>query len=65
VLVKIDVEGAEGQVMEGGERFFAEIKPFIIIECFEPERLLLFQESGYRIEPLEENGHFLLMPNEV
>jgi FkbM family methyltransferase len=46
VLVKIDVVGAEGQVMEGGERFFAEIKPFIIIECFEPERLLWFQEAG-------------------
>jgi FkbM family methyltransferase len=39
VLVKIDVEDAEGQVLEGGERFFAEIKPFIIMECFKPERL--------------------------
>lgn len=65
VLVKIDVEGAESQVLEGGERFFAEAKPFIIMECFEPDRLQWFQEAGYRVEPLEENGNYLLMPNEV
>lgn len=65
VLVKIDVEGAEGQVLEGGQSFFSEIKPFIIMECFEPERLQWFQEAGYRVEPLEENGNFLLMPNEA
>ncbi len=63
VLVKIDVEGAEGQVMEGGQRFFTEIKPRIIIECFEPDRLHWFETIGYRIEPLEENGNFMLLPH--
>lgn len=65
VLVKIDVEGAVGQVLEGGQRFFAQIKPFIIIECFVPALLQWFEAIGYRIESLEENGNFMLLPNEI
>lgn len=62
VLIKIDVEGAESLVFDGGSQFFAVIKPWMIIECFNPASLNRFQELGYRIESLDENGNFLLMP---
>jgi FkbM family methyltransferase len=31
-LIKIDVEGAEGHVLEGGERILSEVKPIILCE---------------------------------
>lgn len=62
VMIKIDVEGAEDQVFEGGSRFFAELQPITFIECFEPSRLYPFQRLGYEITVLDANGNFLLMP---
>ena len=62
VMVKIDVEGAEGDVFKGGKRFFKEVLPFVLVECFEESRLAFFDQFDYSIEPLAENCNYLLLP---
>ena len=62
VVLKIDVEGAEELVFQGGRRFFREVRPWMIVECFEPRQLDWLAGLGYEIEPLDENGNFLLTP---
>jgi FkbM family methyltransferase len=62
VVLKIDVEGAEDLVFQGGRRFFREVRPWMIVECFEPRKLDWLAELGHEIEPLDENGNFLLTP---
>ena len=66
ILIKIDVEGAEGKVFEGGKELITHIHvPFILME-FTPSYLKLygtnskqflqmFINNGYRISPF----HFL------
>jgi len=62
VVLKIDVEGAEELVFQGGRTFFREVRPWMIVECFEPRQLDWLAELGYGLEPLDENGNFLLTP---
>jgi FkbM family methyltransferase len=62
VMVKIDVEGAEVAVFEGARRFFTQVSPFVLVECFERSRLDYFHEIGYSIHPLPENCNYLLSP---
>jgi FkbM family methyltransferase len=62
VALKIDVEGAEELVFQGGRKFFREVRPWIIVECFEPRQLDWLAELGYGLEPLDENGNFVLTP---
>lgn len=62
VFVKIDVEDAEDKVFMGGQAFFRDVMPFVLVECFEAERLSLFRHLGYAIRPLQENSNYLLMP---
>ena len=50
-LVKIDVEGHEIEVLDGGRNILSEKKPLLIIESFPPKQttvLSLLHELGYR-----------------
>ena len=62
VLIKIDVEGGEGKVIEGGIEFITKYHvPLIFMEFFQktlklhdtdPEQLLqMFEKNGYKISP--------------
>ena len=62
VVLKIDVEGAEELVFQGVLRFIKEVRPWMIVECFEPRQLDWLAELGYEIETLDEKGNFLLTP---
>ena len=62
VVVKIDVEGAEEWVFLGGQRFFQEVLPWVIVECFDPRHLSGLAEIGYQTESLDKNGNYLLTP---
>ena len=58
-LVKMDVEGAEGRVLEGGGETFQRYQPMILIEL-NPEALQPFGASaGSLISTLEEWGYRL------
>ncbi|MCS5694241.1 FkbM family methyltransferase [Cyanobium sp. FGCU-6] len=62
VFVKIDVEDAEDKIFAGGQAFFADVMPYVLVECFDVERLSLFRCLGYAIKPLQENSNYLLTP---
>jgi FkbM family methyltransferase len=62
VLIKIDVEGAEGSVFAGAMDLIRQNLPVIIVECFEPSKLAVMEALGYTIRSLEENGNYLLTP---
>ena len=62
VVVKIDVEGAEELVFRGGQHFFSEVMPWVIVECFDSSCLDSFRRLGYQVEPTGENENFLLTP---
>jgi len=64
VLVKIDVEGAERLVLQGGRKFIERHRPLILIECFDAERLGILHHDHYLRTTLDENGNFLLIPEE-
>ena len=62
VVIKIDVEGAEELVLRGGQHFFSEVMPWVIVECFDLKCLNFLLRLGYQVEPAGENGNFLLTP---
>jgi FkbM family methyltransferase len=66
-FVKIDVEGAEGQVLEGMRETIASSKPTIFLECSDIGRLAswsLLHQIGYRclrattLHPIESFGDY-------
>jgi FkbM family methyltransferase len=68
VLVKMDVEGAEYQVLLGMRRILQSVRPWIIFEAITPHALEecseLLRESNYAVKPLRD-GNFLGTPNTV
>ena len=49
VIVKIDVEGAELRVLQGGRRLLTERRPILLLEIFgdRPQTFALLEEFGY------------------
>jgi FkbM family methyltransferase len=62
-LIKIDVEGHEVEVLQGGRNTLIEAKPLLIIESFPPKLqtvLSLLHEIGYR--SLDADRHAFISP---
>lgn len=63
-IIKIDVEGSEKMVLEGGQEFFQQQAPLIVIELWREEERRKFSESvidlltqwGYRLYGIDQNG---------
>jgi FkbM family methyltransferase len=64
IFLKIDVEGAEGDVLEGGRAFVQKFRPVMIVECFETKSLEPVRGMNYAAFDLRENGNILLIPRE-
>ena len=63
-LIKIDVEGHEVEVLEGGRDTLTKIKPLLILESFPPKQhtvLSLLQELGYK--SIDADRHASINPN--
>lgn len=61
-LMKIDVEGVEHLIMQGGKLFFETQRPTIIIETANAALLKQFHALGYTVFRID-SGNFLLAPN--
>jgi FkbM family methyltransferase len=61
-LIKIDVEGAEMDVLAGGMQFIESIKPHILMESFDREGVSALEAMGYTSQVLDENHNYLLSP---
>ena len=62
-LIKIDVEGHEVEVLDGGKNTLTKIKPLLILESFPPKQrtiLSLLQEIGYKF--LDADRHASINP---
>jgi len=63
VVVKIDVEGAELDVIKGGQAFLKKISPTLIIECTNPSKIKSFlKQFGYTFEKLY-GSYFIFYKN--
>ncbi|GIV64148.1 MAG: hypothetical protein KatS3mg045_1487 [Bellilinea sp.] len=63
--IKIDVEGAELEVLEGAKRILEVYRPTIICESFNEKELGNFLESfAYKINKIAEERNYLCIPNE-
>ena len=63
-LIKIDVEGHEVEVLEGGRNTLTKIKPLLIVESFPPKQhtvLSILQELGYK--SIDADHHASIKPN--
>ena len=63
-LIKIDVEGHEVDVLQGGRNTITNIKPILIIESFPPKQstvLSILQEFGYKL--MDADRHAPINPN--
>lgn len=65
VLVKIDVEGAEREVLSGAAAFTRRFRPLYIVETFSVRNLDGLLEAGYGAYALREEGNHLLVPCEL
>ena len=59
-LVKIDVEGAELEVLEGGRGVLGAIKPLLVVECVAEATSLYGHSVGQVWEQLDELGYEVL-----
>lgn len=62
-LIKIDVEGAEIDVVAGGIDFIRRVKPIILMESFDRMAITQLETMGYTSKALGENHNYLLMPS--
>lgn len=66
ILLKMDVEGAEDRALAGARGVLRELRPVIILECFDIARMeWLRRDLGYEIHDLHEKGNYLLLPAEL
>ena len=65
LLIKIDVEGAEDQVLRGASRILREVRPILFIECFERHKLTCLSDFNYQLLDLQEGGNWLAFPEEL
>lgn len=65
ILMKMDVEGAEEQALQGARNLLQEARPVIILECFDRSRINWLTQLDYAIHDLEEKGNYALIPNEM
>jgi FkbM family methyltransferase len=64
VVVKVDVEGAEAEVLAGAREFIRRFRPLFLMECFDRENLRVLRELDYVFFDLRENANYLLAPRE-
>ncbi len=64
MVIKIDVEGAENQVLAGARRILEQVRPIIFIECFATTKMALLKELGYRLYDLQEGSNWIAIPDE-
>lgn len=59
-LVKIDVEGHEREVLEGGRYFFQNYKiKGVVFECFSNGQVFdFFEKNGYKVGKISENNYW-------
>lgn len=63
-LVKIDVEGAEAEVLAGAKAFIDRVRPLVVVECFDLKNLSRLVDTGYVGYMLPENHNYLMVPRE-
>lgn len=68
LMLKIDVEGHEASVLEGGLSFFARLRPVIIIEIDKKSSSISrlkkwFTDQNYRVYAITKTGYFALSPD--
>lgn len=62
LVLKIDVEGAEKLVIEGGWQLIEQCLPIIFIEQLNDASLQKFKKLGYQWSQIDGNQNLLLMP---
>jgi FkbM family methyltransferase len=64
MLIKIDVEGAEGLVLAGTAQLLRQRRPVVVFECFEPAKAQPLFAADYAIYDLGEGFNYLAVPAE-
>ena len=64
LVIKIDVEGAEIEVLEGAMRLVDGLRPAIFVESFERSAQKTIEARHYRSFEIDERGNQLLVPEE-
>jgi FkbM family methyltransferase len=65
VLIKIDVEGAEEKVLRGAQGILREVRPVLLVECFDLQKIAWLSELKYLVRDLRENANYLAYPEEM
>ncbi len=69
LIIKIDTEGAEGNILESGQKYLKKHKPIILVEIHSPENMIhtvqVLSKLGYEISILKKeiDGRVFLSAN--